>query len=179
MHACCFPFLRAIAVELALVITTIVFVIVLLWRIRPLLPIATSATASERTAFAALKAQIEAAKSGPERSAALLAAGEAMAQNGRRSSAEGYFLRALREAPTSVAAVRRTQTALAKWPRTLESVLWRRLGSASWTGEHRPAVLAALEALSETLAGPLRKRVVSRALRHAFEALAAAPSDSV
>jgi hypothetical protein len=158
-------------VEIALVVAIALFVLMLLWRIRPLLPIATSVSAADRYVLAELKLRIEGAGGPAERAGALASAGETMARLGRRASSEGYFLRSLREAPTDAELVRRAEVALSKWPRTLENILWRRLAAAPWTGVHHAAAVAALDALCTVQEGPMRKRVSARALRHALAAV--------
>ena len=157
--------------DVALIIVTVLFVLALLWRVRPLLPLARK---EERVALKVAKDRIESAKNHEARAAALCDAAELCAKRNRRASAEGYFLRALREAPSSPEVVTRAAEAMKRWPRTLDALLWRTLAAAPWAGEGERAAASkvALERLADLYEGPLRRRVHGRALRFALERLA-------
>jgi len=86
-------------------------------------------------------------------------------------SALGYYLRAMRTDPTATEPVKRAAHGLARRPRALESLLWRRLGASSWEGKTRDATLAALVELERVYASSLRNRVRAKALRFALAAL--------
>ena len=80
----------------------------------------------------------------------------------------------MRTDPTSPDLVSRAAEALQRRPRALESLLWRRLGSDTFTSERRPAALAALHALARLYAGgsgSVRSRSRARAIEHVLLAL--------
>jgi tetratricopeptide (TPR) repeat protein len=158
--------------ELALAIVSGLFVLMLLWRARPLLPEAATLSPAMRREVAELRAKIEAAPAGVAKAAALVDAAEALSQRGRRASAEGYLLRALREDPTSADNVKRAATILQRWPRSLETVLTRRLAADAWSEANRAATLTALELLASLLESRPRRRVMGRVYAHAAAALA-------
>jgi hypothetical protein len=160
--------------SIPLVIATAAFLAVLVWRVRPALPWS-SGKKTARAAMRDAKARVERATTDAERGLALCEAGElavrsALGANG----AMGLFMRAMRADPQSVQLVERAAAALARRPRLLESILWRRLGAGPWRGEPLAATLAALDALSALYEGPLRNSVRARAMAHARDALAAA-----
>ncbi len=118
-----------------LVVATFAFVLFLLWKLRP----AHSARAEGGRARAALRAakqRLESAKTDEERALALCDAGEAVATGlASGDSAIGYYLRAMRASPASADLVARAAKGLARKPRALESLRWRRLGAEPWSGE--------------------------------------------
>jgi hypothetical protein len=70
--------------------------------------------------------------------------------------------------------VTRAAEALYRRPRALESLLWRRLGSDTFTAERKPAALAALRALAQLYAsgnGSVRSRSRARAIEHVLLAM--------
>jgi hypothetical protein len=144
------------------------FVIAILWRVRPVLPLSRK---SSRDALLAIKKRVDTATSDVERAAALCEAGELSARSGRATSAEGYFLRAMRAQPHSAAMVERASAALVRAPRALETLLWHRLGSEPWTAPNRAATAQALTELVRIYEGPRRKRTQARALEFARDAL--------
>ncbi len=172
--------------SIPLTLATAAFLLVLLWRVRPLIPrlpwLPRLPLAWGRQRGASLealeeaKARIEAAKGDDERASALCDAGELLAP----ASAEGFYLRAVRAAPASSEVIERVVAGLGRRPRILESVLWRHLGGAPWT-DTRAASLASLAALVALYEGPLRDPTRARALRNAAEALGGqvAPGSSV
>ena len=132
-----------------------------------------------RQAFADARARVVAATTPAERALALCDAGDARAALvGNVTSALGYYLRAMRSDPTSAAPILRAARGLARRPRALESLLWRRLGTSAWDGEHRAATLAALTELERVYARSLRNRSRARAIRHALAALGQPPAGS-
>jgi hypothetical protein len=78
----------------------------------------------------------------------------------------------MRANPSSSEIVERAAKGLARRPHALESLLWRRLGAEPWTGNARPAALAALRHLVGLYAGPLHHGTRARALEFALAALA-------
>ncbi|MDP9000462.1 MAG: hypothetical protein M3O46_10170 [Myxococcota bacterium] len=146
------------------------FLVVLLWRVRPLVDWRTKQRAS-REAVRDARARIEAAPEGVERARALCDAADLVTRHvGGRGSAAGLYLRAMRADPTSVDVLRRAVAGLARRPRALESLLWRHLGSARWT-ESPESIAVALDALRALYEGPLRNAVRARALANAREAV--------
>jgi hypothetical protein len=154
-----------------LVLATAAFLMLVVWRVRPALPWSPNRRAS-RDALRTARALIESASDDPARALALCDAADVVAKRVVGSAnATGLFLRALRADPRSVEVVRRAVVGLAKRPRALESLLWRHLGVAAWTGASRPAVRASLDALRVLYEGRLRNTARARALAHARDAL--------
>jgi len=157
--------------HLPLVISAGVFVVFLLWRMRPSVE-GSGDQAGRARALKAAKLRVEQAKSDEERALALCDAADAcVAGIGGASSAIGYYLRAMRVNPRSAALVERAAKGLARRPRALESLLWRRLGAERWAGGGEAAARAALRQLQLLYAGPLRNPQRSRAMEFALEAL--------
>jgi hypothetical protein len=154
-----------------LVLATAAFLMLVVWRVRPALPWGPNRRAS-REALQTARAVIESASDDQTRALALCDAADVIVKRVTGSAnATGLFLRALRADPKSVEVVRRTVAGLAKRPRALESVLWRHLGVAAWTGASRPAVRESLDALRVLYEGRLRNTARARALAHARDAL--------
>jgi hypothetical protein len=143
--------------QLSLVAVCALFLLVLLWRVRPALPLTRP---RDREALRVVQEKIANAKGPEARAQALCEAGELCAQRGRRVGAEGFFRRALAEQP-SAQSVQRAATALSKWPRTAEAVLWKALASAKEPTSERE-VLAALVGVLEQ---GRSKRTQAEALR--------------
>ena len=141
-----------------LVVATFVFFAFLLWRLRPCHG-RRRAGRGKGAALRAAKQRVEAAKSDEERALALCDAGDAAAGGLAGSdSAVGYYLRAMRTNPRSAELVARAAQGLARRPRALESLLWRRLGAEPWSGGGEAAARAALDELARLYAGPLQER---------------------
>ncbi|HEY1955305.1 MAG TPA: hypothetical protein VGH28_06825 [Polyangiaceae bacterium] len=120
-------------------------------------------------ALKAARAKIEAAKTDAEKADALCQAADACALAfGRSEAAAAYYLRAMRLVPDSPEIVERAVKGLEHRPRTLESLLWRKLGGDRIPG--RPAMLTALRALANLYG--MRPRHHVRA--HAIEGILAA-----
>jgi hypothetical protein len=154
-----------------LVLATCAFLAVLLWRVRPAWPWSGKRKAS-REALREARARIEAAKDPTARALALCDAADLTARPGvRLGGAAGLYQRALRTDPSSAAVVSRAVAGLASRPRALESLLWRTLAAASWTGDSRDAARIALDALRTLYEGPLRNAVRAKAFGHARDAL--------
>jgi hypothetical protein len=152
-----------------LVLATCAFLAVLLWRVRPAWPWGGRRKAS-REALREARARIEAAKDPSARALALCDAADITAR-GRGFGSAGLYQRALRTDPKSADVVNRAIAGLASRPRALESLLWRTLAAAPWTGDSRDAARAALEALQALYEGPLKNAVRARAFTHARDAL--------
>lgn len=148
--------------SIPLLVAAAAFLVVLVWRVRPLVGWGKAATGK---AMKAAMARVEAAPDDPARALALCDAADLSVTGGR-----GLYLRALRADPRSAQVVARAVARLSKRPRALESLLWRHLGSVPWT-EAREASRASLEALRVLYQGPLRNAVRARAMAHARDAL--------
>lgn len=146
----------------------IVFVLFLVWKLRP-----------SREGRGPLDPRIARAREraavtkGSERAAALCEAG-ALADEARRPTAAfGYYLRATRADPSSVAPIRGMAHALARKPRSLERALWRHLALLDFDA-NRAAACAAMEELAH-LYRRRRERTKARALEKLVSALPAPP----
>jgi hypothetical protein len=154
-----------------LVVATLVFFAFTVWRVRPAF-FSGRRGHPVRVALREAKKRIDEAKTDGERALALCDAGDACARSiGRTTGAIGYYLRAMRVNPASSDIVERAAAGLARRPRALESLLWRRLGAEPWTGNARPAALAALRYLAALYAGPLHQGTRARALEFALAAM--------
>jgi hypothetical protein len=157
--------------QIPLAIVASVFLLVVLWQNRPAF---VGTRPSLRVALKDARARIEGAKDEPSRALALCDAGDACALAlGRANTAIGYYLRAMRCDPHSVAIVDRAALGLAKRPRALESLMWRRLGAEAWTDGTREPAMAALRQLVKLYEGRLRDPHRARAIEHALAALSA------
>jgi hypothetical protein len=157
--------------HIPLVAAVAVFVAFLLWKMRPSFgerPIGGAAAHKLSDA----KKRVEASKTDAERALALCDAGDACAAGlGGAESAIGYYLRAMRTNPQSADLIARAAKGLARRPRALESLLWRRLGAEPWAGAGTEAARAALGELARLYAGPLRNAPRARAMEHAASVL--------
>jgi hypothetical protein len=150
--------------SLPLTLAAVAFLLVLLWRVRPLIP--GRRRGASRDDIRQAQARIEAAASEPERARALCDAADLM----RTGSAKGLYLRALRTDPTAVEVIQRVAAGLARRPRALESLLWRHLGSTPWRASPE-ATRAALDALRALYEGPLRNATRAKAIANARDAV--------
>lgn len=158
-----------------LIVAAGAFLVVLLWRVRPLAPWSTRRRAS-REALRLAQSRIAEASDGPKRAQALCDAADLLArQVGGPGSAKGLYLRAMRSDPTSVEVVRRAAAGLSRRPRALESLLWRRLASGPWN-EAPAATGAVLEAMQSLYDGPLRNAIRARAFANARASLEKGPT---
>jgi len=149
-----------------LVVATFAFVLFLLWKLRP--AFGAGGGRGKGAALRAAKQRLESAKTDEERALALCDAGDAVAAGlAGGDSAVGYYLRAMRASPASAELVARAAKGLARKPRALESLLWRRLGAEPWSGGGEAAARAALDELARLYAGPLRNAPRARAMENA------------
>ncbi len=163
--------------SIPLALATAAFLLLVLWRVRPLVPAAVLAALGlpwgrkakdRRDALALTRQRIETAPDEHARALALCDAAEIVAKTVTgAASAKGFYQRAMRSDPESVEVVRRTAAGLAGRPRALESLMWRHLASAPWEGTCADASHAALEALRALYEGPLRNSVRARAMANA------------
>jgi hypothetical protein len=147
-----------------LIIATAGFLVVLLWRVRPLVP--GRRPGASREAIREAKARVEEAADDHARALALCDAADLLNPGG----AKGLYIRAIRADPGSVQVVQRAVAALARRPRTLESLLWRQLAAKPWRAAPE-ATRTALDALRALYDGPLRSATKAKAVAHAREAL--------
>ncbi|MBK6692326.1 MAG: hypothetical protein IPG50_08995 [Myxococcales bacterium] len=159
-----------VALELPLIAAAFVFLVFILYRLRPVLD-----GEGGREARAALKAavkRIDDAKTDDERVEALCAAADASAKlvsGGGR--AVQFYLRAMKLAPKSADVVERAARGMLKRPRGLENLLWRRIGTDAWKAEEAPVIAAALAHLATLYAGPLKSSVRARAFSNMLAAI--------
>lgn len=164
--------------SIPLVLATAAFLVLVLWRVRPLVPTTLLAALGlpwgrkareRREALAAARERIEKATDEHARALALCDTAEIVARIvAGAASAKGFYQRALRSDPASVEVVRRTATGLAGRPRALESLMWRHLASSAWEGASADASRAALETLRTLYEGPLKNAIRARALANAI-----------
>jgi hypothetical protein len=159
--------------SIALVVATGAFALTVLWRVRPAFgPVRRAGRAALREA----QARIEHAGDESARAKALCDAADIVLADAPLAGsvrAQGLYMRALRADPASGEIVARIVAGLSRRPRALESLLWRHLGSSSWDGPCRGAMIAALDALRVLYEGPLRNAVRARAMAHARSTLQA------
>ncbi len=160
--------------QLALAVAAALFGVFIVWRVRPSFGPRPQSKAT-REAIAQARGKIASARTPDERARALCDAGDARAfLIGNVSSALGFYLRAMRSDPTAVEPITRAARGLARRPRALESLLWRRLGVGPWTGGRRAPAIAALTELHRIYASSLRRRSRARAIAQVLDALGAA-----
>jgi hypothetical protein len=153
-----------------LVVASAVFVLFIVWRFRP--SFGKSSATARLAALKAAKAKVTAATNDHERALALCDAGDAAAAGLTGSeSAIGFYLRAMRASPQSAELVARAAKGLARKPRALESLMWRRLGAEPWQGAGAPAAKVALGELARLYEGPLRSPARARAIENALVVL--------
>lgn len=138
------------------------FALILLWRFRPQF----SLGERERPVPRKLARQLEQATTPAAKASLLFDAGAQALTAMRYGSAENYFRRALRVEADSATLVERVAEALARRPRGLEALLWRRLSDAKFQGKERAASLAAAVALVRLYDRTPKQRAKAAALRH-------------
>jgi hypothetical protein len=147
-----------------LVVAAAAFLVVLLWRVRPLVPGRRATTSREDLRQA--HARIDAATTEPERARALCEAADLM----KTASAKALYLRALRADPGSVEVIQRVVAGLTRRPRALESLLWRHLGATAWR-DFPDATRTTLDSLRALYEGPLRNATRAKAIANARDAI--------
>jgi hypothetical protein len=146
------------------------FLLVLLWRVRPL-GLWTTKHHASRQALREAQQRIEVARDDVGRAAALCDAADILSrQVGGQLRAKSLYLRATRTDPKSVDVIKRAMVGLARRPRALESLLWRRLATVAWN-QAPEATAATLDALRGLYDGPLRNAIRARAIQNALDAL--------
>lgn len=156
--------------HLPVAIAAVLFGVFVLFRFRPLV-----GGVSQKAARGELKearARLANAKTDAERVEALLAAADACARTvGLAGAASSYYLRAMRVAPDRTDLVERAAAGLARRPRLLETLLWRRLGAEPWTGPHADATRAVLKELLALYGNRRRSQLRLRMVERALEAI--------
>jgi hypothetical protein len=155
----------------------VVFMIFLLWRMRPVRRGAVQVgDLARHTLQARLKARD--ATSPRQRAQVLCDAAVQLAkQRSSRFAALTLFLRALHADPTWPEPIEHLRKLL--WfarPRALERILWTRLARASWHDEQRAVALAAAQSLAELYRARLRERSRAVVLDRVAASLRAEPS---
>jgi hypothetical protein len=154
--------------QIPLGVATLAFLALLLFKVRPAI-FPSRRTKEAREALRVAKERIEGAKTDEERALALCDAADASLTAGSGvTSAIGFYLRAMRTNPRSAQIVERAAAGLARRPRALENLLWRRLGAEEWKGD---AARAALRHLATLYGGPLKSAVRAKALENALSTL--------
>jgi hypothetical protein len=164
--------------SLLVVVSVLVFMAFLIWKLRPLPPLDVALGAPRRVGAGVAKDAIKEtvrrerahardAQTPRARAEALLAAGRASALLDDGSTAAlGLYLRSLRADPTYCEPLRALADLLHdERPELLETVLWRRLAQLSWSGETAPATRCAVEALVKLYRKDLRHRERAIALQ--------------
>jgi hypothetical protein len=163
--------------QLSVVAAAVIFGLYVLYKFRPIF--GKRGTGAARVELRAARARLAKATTDAERLEALLAAGDACARTvGLGGGASSYFFRAMRLAPSSATTVDHAATALARRPRILETLLWRRLGAESWNGESADATRAALRHLIAIYTTTRRSALRARAMERALESLSSAKTPS-
>jgi hypothetical protein len=154
--------------QIPLLVSAVIFAAFMVFKMRPAVTPGARATAA---ALNDAKKRLEAAKDDAARALALADAGDASARLGRTNGAVGFYLRALRADPQSVAIVERAATSLARRPGALELLMWRHLAAHPWVGDNRATAIAGLKALAGVYGKRRRHHVRARAIGHALVAL--------
>jgi hypothetical protein len=149
--------------ELVLAGVAVLFLAFLVWQMRPGSPERRALGAEARAA----RERAKLAKTPRAKAEALCEAGMLTAQEGVRwTSAAGSFLRAMHADPTWAGAVTQLVEAFcARRPRTLEKILWRRLGHLPWDAEHREVLHAVTTSLRQLYERERRDSVKAAAFR--------------
>jgi hypothetical protein len=149
-----------------LAFAAIVFALYLFWKLRPAIGV-DDALELRRRADGSLGKALEALPNDTARVAMLCDEAEKLAlQMGRRRRAAILFARAMRLAPADVGVIDRASKALAKKPRLLEALLWKRLAAAGPAAQELPAVEAALTALASAYGRMPRRTLRQRAIQN-------------
>ncbi len=125
-------------------IAAAVFVLFLLWKMRPVIFFARGPLDPRVNEARARAATV----TGRDRALALCEAGALCIESSRHTAAFGYYLRASRADPSAPEPIHGMAQALVRRRASLERVLWRHLATIEWTGEVAPAVRATLEELA-------------------------------
>ncbi len=158
--------------QVSVVVAAVIFGLYVLYKFRPIL--GERGAGSGRAELRDARARLTKATTDAERLDALLAAGDACARTvGLGGGASAYYFRAMRLAPTSDQVVEHVAQGLARRPRILETLLWRRLGAEPWTGESTNATRAVLRQLIAIYTTKRRSALRARAMENALSAIEA------
>ena len=156
--------------HVSVVVAAVIFGLYVLYKFRPIF--GERGGGAGRGDLRAARARLTKATTDAERLEALLAAGDACARTvGLGGGASSYYLRAMRLAPSSEQIVDQASQELARRPRILETLLWRRLGSEPWGGDSTNATRAALRQLIAIYTTTRRSALRARAMERALAAL--------
>lgn len=148
-----------------LLVAAVAFFLVVLWRVRP-------SFSSEDEPTPPKVRGLEGAKDDAERAELLAAAGDRYAASiGGARRAGSCYARAMRLRPAEVALVTRAAKGLARSPRVLEALAWRRLGATPIDDGSREVTRALLGALVTVYDGAQKTRLRARAIEHLRAAL--------
>src|SRR4051794_20082334 len=139
--------------QLPLIVATAVFLAFIVFRLRPV--VEGEGSGQARADLKAAKKRIDEAKTDAERVEALCAAADASAKlvsGGGR--AVQLYLRAMKLAPSSADIVDRAAMGMARRPRGLENLLWRRLGAEDYAPKDVAVLAAVLTHMGQLYAGP-------------------------
>ena len=151
-------------------VAAVAFLLIVLWRVRPAL--------SDDEEPPPVRG-LDKAKNDDERAEILAAAGDTFARSlGGARRAASCYARAMRLRPESQELVTRATTGLAKSPKVLEALAWRRLGAGPWEGKTRPVAEQLLGALITIYEGAAKTRPRARALEHLLASLGGASASS-
>jgi hypothetical protein len=149
-----------------LAFAAIVFALYLFWKLRPAMGV-DDALELRRRADDALAKNLAGLQDDGARVTMLCEEGERLALAvGRRRRAAILFARAMRLAPADPKVIERASKALAKKPRLLEALLWKRLAYAQTTPVEKPALEATLAALAGAYAKMPRRSMRHRAVQN-------------
>lgn len=156
--------------QLPVVVASVIFGLYVLYKFRPFF--GEAGGGAGRVDLREARARLTKATTDAERLEALLAAGDACARTvGLGGGASSYYFRAMRLAPSSDQIVEHAARHLARRPRILETLMWRRLGTEPWTGDQTKATRAALKQLIAIYTTKRRSALRARAMERALAAL--------
>ncbi len=144
----------------------IVFALYLFWKLRPAMG-GDDALEFRRRTDSNLGAALAALPGDAQRVAMLCDEADRLASTlGRRRRAAILFARAMRLAPSEPVIVERAIKALAKKPRLLEALLWKRLALAPMTAADKKSFQTALTGLAQAYGLMPRRGMRQRAIHH-------------
>ncbi len=155
--------------QLPLIVAACVFALFVVWSVRPKL--FRSHKAPLRGTLRDAQARIANARNESERATALTIAAEASVRTlGGNRRALDYYVRAMKANPGSKTVIESAKVALAHAPRSLETLLWRRLAAIEWSEVSADANALSTHTLIHLYATSLRNPVRAKALAHVLSA---------
>lgn len=156
--------------HVSVVVAAVIFGLYVLYKFRPFF--GEAGGGAGRGELREARARLTKATTDTERLEALLAAGDACARTvGLGGGASSYYFRAMRLAPANDEIISHAARGLERRPRILETLMWRRLGTEPWTGEHAKATRAALRQLISIYSTKRRSALRARAMERALAAI--------